>query len=152
MASLTSKLEVLNDKPLVQYATSDAKSDGRKSPYQDFNSKEASNPSNGQPYLDVPLHDAFRPSIDTVSSYSLDNNSERCTARSLHPNLERIASRSPAPPTTLKGKWAVFWHKNKGLALVLLAQFFGGLMNVATRILEVDATNGPALSPFQVPH
>ena len=150
MASVNSKQEVTSDNPQVQYAGSPDKFDGRKSHTQDFNFKTASKPSNGQPYLDVPLQDAFRPSIDTLSIYSTDSVNERSAARSLHANLGRIASRSPAPSWTLKGRWTAFWHKNKGLVLVLLAQFCGGLMIVATRMLEVDATDGPAFSPFQV--
>jgi hypothetical protein len=52
------------------------------------------------------------------------------------------ASRSPAPPRTLRGRLQTFWVKNKGLALVLIAQFFGTLMNVTTRILEIEGNHG----------
>ena len=58
------------------------------------------------------------------------------------PGSRRHASRSPAPPRTLKGKVRHFWIANKGLALVLIAQVFGTLMNVTTRILEVEGNNG----------
>lgn len=55
---------------------------------------------------------------------------------------ERHALPSLAPPKTLKGKIHASWTANKGLALVLIAQMFGTLMNVATRILEMEGNNG----------
>lgn len=45
-------------------------------------------------------------------------------------------------PRTLKGKAKQFWAANKGLALVMIAQFFGSLMNVTTRMLEVEGNHG----------
>ena len=55
---------------------------------------------------------------------------------------EEYASRSSASPRTLKEKIDLFWTANKGLAYVLLAQFFGNLMNVTTRILEMEGNSG----------
>lgn len=53
------------------------------------------------------------------------------------------ASRSPAPcPKTWRGSIALFWTRNKGLAYVLFSQLFGTLMNVATRMLEIEGNNG----------
>lgn len=50
---------------------------------------------------------------------------------------------SPVPRVrTLKGKVAQFWAANKGLALVMISQFFGSLMNVTTRMLEVEGNHG----------
>lgn len=62
----------------------------------------------------------------------------------------RHASRSPAPPQTLKQRIQASWITNKGLALVLMAQFFGTLMNVTTRMLEVEGNNGKGYHPFQI--
>lgn len=42
------------------------------------------------------------------------------------------------------------WVQSKGMAMVLLSQFFGASMNVMTQVLEVDGTHGPAMDPFQV--
>ncbi|KAF2101083.1 hypothetical protein NA57DRAFT_24049, partial [Rhizodiscina lignyota] len=42
------------------------------------------------------------------------------------------------------------WVRNKGLALVLIAQVFGTLMNVTTRLLEVEGNNGKGMHPFQI--
>jgi hypothetical protein len=54
----------------------------------------------------------------------------------------RQTSRSPAPPRTLRGRLQLSWVKNKGLALVLIAQLFGTLMNVTTRMLEMEGNDG----------
>jgi hypothetical protein len=56
--------------------------------------------------------------------------------------VRRLASRSPAPPPSVHGRLHLFWAKNKGLALVLAAQLFGTLMNVTTRVLEMEGNNG----------
>jgi hypothetical protein len=61
----------------------------------------------------------------------------------------RHASRSPAPPPrTVHAKLQIFWVKNKGLALVLIAQFFGALMNVTTRMLEMEGNDGEQYCKF----
>jgi hypothetical protein len=57
----------------------------------------------------------------------------------------RHASHSPAPPWTFRGRLRSLWVTNKGLALVLIAQLFGTLMNVTTRILEVEGNDGERL-------
>ncbi|KAF2025467.1 hypothetical protein EK21DRAFT_76405 [Setomelanomma holmii] len=62
----------------------------------------------------------------------------------------RNASRSPAPPRTIRGRLQLFWVVNKGLALVLISQLFGTLMNVTTRMLEIEGNNGNGYHPFQI--
>lgn len=47
-------------------------------------------------------------------------------------------------------KLAALYERNKGVAYVLLAQVFGVLMNVTTRILEMEGNNGQGFHPFQV--
>ena len=113
----------------------------------------AAKTSHHQPYLDVPLLSALARSSDTLSdlsTYSADNENERRAGRQL--NLSpRLLSRSPAPlPTTWKERILLFWASNKGLALVILAQVFGVMMNVTTRLLEMAGTSGPGMHPFQV--
>ncbi len=111
-------------------------------------------PRTNEPFLVVPLPSAFARSSSTfsdISSHSADNEIERRTGRLL--NIEhgsRLSSRSPAPPTTWTGRFAVSWVKNKGLALVMLSQLFGVMMNVTTRLLEMDGPDGPGMHPFQV--
>ena len=108
-------------------------------------------------FLDVPLQTSFRRSSDTISDvslYSTDNENERRTGRMLAVSSgNRLSSLSPAPllkPRTRKQKFQAFWAANKGLALVILAQLFGTLMNVTIRVLEVDGSHGPKMHPFQV--
>lgn len=131
-------------------ASNPRKLDGRSSTL-DSTSKVSAKPFlDGQHYLDGPLQDSFRPSLDTLSglsTHSVDNEIERSTSLSSYLQLDRTSSRSSLSPKTWKGKWQVFWHRNKGLALVLTSQLFGGFMNVATRMLE---TGSGSMSPFQV--
>jgi hypothetical protein len=64
-------------------------------------------------------------------------------------DARRHASCSPAPPRTFHGRLQIFWVKNKGLALVLIAQLFGTLMNVTTRMLEMEGNDGEwQLDPY----
>jgi hypothetical protein len=57
----------------------------------------------------------------------------------------RFVSRSPAPPRTVKGRIQASWKSNKGLALVLISQLFGTLMNVTTRMLEMEGNDGGSI-------
>lgn len=51
-----------------------------------------------------------------------------------------------APPTGMRS----FLQQNKGLVYVLCAQLFGVLMNVTTRLLEIEGNHGDGMHPFQV--
>ncbi|KAF3034246.1 hypothetical protein E8E12_005169 [Didymella heteroderae] len=42
------------------------------------------------------------------------------------------------------------WYKNKGLFLVLISQFFGTLMNITTRLLEIEGNDGKGYHPFHI--
>lgn len=48
------------------------------------------------------------------------------------------------------GRLWTFYQNNRGLAYVLLAQIFGCLMNVTTRLLEIEGNRGEGMHPFQV--
>ncbi|CAE7193647.1 hypothetical protein P3342_009478 [Pyrenophora teres f. teres] len=63
---------------------------------------------------------------------------------------ENHALPPPAPPRTLKGMVQASWTANKGLVFVLIAQMFGTLMNVTTRLLEMEGNNGRGYHPFQI--
>ena len=54
-----------------------------------------------------------------------------------------------APP---RSRIRTFYDNNRGLAYVLLAQVFGCLMNVTTRLLEIEGNHGEGMHPFQVKH
>lgn len=62
----------------------------------------------------------------------------------------RHASHSPGPSRGFQGRVRRFWIANKGLALVLIAQLFGTLMNVTTRMLEMEGNDGKGYHPFQI--
>ncbi len=126
---------------------------------EDSNLKEDDgNPTtktSNQPFLHVPLRSAFARSSDTLSdlsTYSADNENERRTGRLLTVSPGgRLLSTSPAPlPGTWRETVRVFWARNKGLTLVILAQLFGVMMNVTIRLLEMSGTSGPGMHPFQV--
>lgn len=93
------------------------------------------------------------PSPDTLSEFSIDDGD---AARIGLPLLQRPGSidghlpKSPSSSLTIRSRLKAFWIRNKGLALVLLAQFFGILMNVTTRLLEVEGNNGKGMHPFQI--
>lgn len=140
---------------------SQAEAEGPKKPHPTSGS-QGSEPAahNGKPaaqakpYLDVPLQSTFARSSDTisdVSTYSPNNESERQTARLITVYGDsRLPSWSPVPLKTLKGRVRAFWITNKGLALVILAQLFGVMMNVTIRLLEMGGSHGPGMHPFQV--
>ena len=110
-----------------------------------------------QQNLDVPTTSSYRPRPSIDSTYSELSelsiySDELQRSRPLVSNgTLRLPSTSPSPP---RGSWRgtidFFWIRNKGAVLVLLAQAFGSLMNVATRILETDGAHGKAMHPFQV--
>lgn len=109
-------------------------------------------PADGQ-QLELPTQSSFTRTSDTISDYSIysaDNVNERQTRRLLAVTGEpRLAARS-STPTTWKGKAVASWARNKGLVLVILSQLFGTMMNVTTRLLEMDGNHGPGMHPFQV--
>ena len=103
----------------------------------------------------LPLQPAFARSSDTLSdlsTYSAGDEYESRTGRLL--NLSSggpLLSRSPAlSPKTWKEAVRLFWARNKGLSLVILAQLFAVMMNVTNKVLETDGTSGPGMHPFQV--
>jgi hypothetical protein len=82
--------------------------------------------------------EAFRRlSVSTISSLGLPHS--------------RGVSPYPVPslpePKTFKNVWKKFWARNRGLFLVSLSQLFGALMNVTTRLLELE---GEGMDPLQV--
>lgn len=100
-----------------------------------------------------------RPSNDTTShshTRSPHASPER-VSRSLHRDtttttIARAASRSTPPPRTWAEKQQHFVVRNKGVGLMILAQFFGAAMATVARLLETDEENGAPMHPFQVFH
>ncbi|KAL9082738.1 MAG: hypothetical protein Q9159_006198 [Coniocarpon cinnabarinum] len=48
------------------------------------------------------------------------------------------------------GGHQTFFQQNKGVIYVLTAQLFGVLMNVTTRLLEIEGNHGEGMHPFQI--
>ncbi len=88
-------------------------------------------------------------SDDDGSTYSADTEHEGQRGRLLPLSTLRYKSVSPAaaPSRSWRAKGTALWTVNKGLVLVLVAQLFGALMNVTTRLLETSADR---MNAFQV--
>lgn len=79
---------------------------------------------------------------DTLRRLSVSTISTMGRARSLSPYPH-----TSSPPQTWRDKAWDFWDKNQGLFLVTFSQLFGALMNVTTRLLELE---GEGMHPFQI--
>lgn len=104
-------------------------------------------------FLHAPLSGPVRPlSPDTLSVFSTDEYEQIRPTRSRqrHQDDRRLSSRSPAPPRGWRAKIEASWLRNKGLFYMLCAQIFGTLMNVTTRLLEIEGNKGNGLHPFQI--
>ena len=116
--------------------------------------ERASKPKNTGRFLSAPLTGPVRPlSPDTLSNLSFDEYEQLRPSRSLQQLNEdgRATALSPGPSSKgFRGKLQRFWIRNKGLAFMLLGQVFGTLMNVTTRLLEVEGNHGEGLHPFQI--
>ncbi|XP_014558715.1 hypothetical protein COCVIDRAFT_36011 [Bipolaris victoriae FI3] len=95
----------------------------------------------------VPSPDPSLVSIDDSNNVRIGRTPDRSSIPFYH---ARQLSRSPSPPRSFKGRIQASWTANKGLALVLISQLFGTLMNVTTRMLEMEGNNGNGYDPFQI--
>lgn len=104
-----------------------------------------------RPRLAIPLQSASPRSSDSlsaVSTYSVDDEDER----RINPEPNGSGSRlliSEVPTKAWKINWQRIWGHNRGIALVIISQFFGALMNLATRLLETEG-DGHEMHTFQV--
>jgi hypothetical protein len=124
MSFLAPKTEEANKVNLVNVdIDDDHRKDGTKPPYP-----SQLNVPHGATILRISSPDAF-------SEFSIEDDGRGRRGRSVSPQPpgQRYLSKSPAPIPKVKGWGRAFWTRNKGLALVLLAQVFGTLMNVTTR-------------------
>ncbi|OIW27968.1 hypothetical protein CONLIGDRAFT_634299 [Coniochaeta ligniaria NRRL 30616] len=118
-------------------------------------------------YLSLPDPASGKPKYDDFASTKLNNGlldpeafrsltaspySE--TGGRLSPFSIRDEASSPIPyptPQTWKSRTIAstlsFWRRNRGVILVALAQFFGALMNLSARLLELD---GEGMNPLQI--
>lgn len=109
-------------------------------------------PSAQNAFLAVPSQPVDRrPSLE--SAYSLSDLSELSYhPSSQHEPLMRTDSNASqsAPRSPIMQKLHSIWVTNYGALLVLVAQLFGCLMNLSTRLLETPGEHGAAMHPFQI--
>lgn len=116
-----------------------------------YTKEDVANSSNR--YLSAPVAPASRPlSPDALSNLSTDEFEQLQPSRLVTwPTYNGDPTGPPPPPLTgWRNQAAAYWVRNKGLAYMLLAQVFGVLMNVTTRLLEVEGNKGEGLHPFQI--
>lgn len=112
-------------------------------------------------YLEAPpFHSANRPmSPDAFSNLSVEEYDQLRPVRSSSPAFASASSRRRGPEDqheklyvrrSLRGRIKGVWVRNLGLLYMLVAMLFGTLMNVTTRMLEVEGNKGKGLHPFQV--
>jgi hypothetical protein len=101
-------------------------------------------------YLQAPLSRSSRTlSPDALSILSTDEYEQLQPSRSLTFSAPEDGQPSESPDGW-RARLAAAWIRNKGLAYMLLAQVFGVLMNVTTRLLEIEGNKGEGLHPFQI--
>ncbi|KAJ9137022.1 Integral membrane protein DUF6 [Coniochaeta hoffmannii] len=116
-------------------------------------------------YLSLPEPISGKPEHDGFASAKLNNgllDPEAFRSLTASPYSEHggrvspfsIRASSPIPyttPQTWKSRTAAsslsFWRRNRGVILVAVAQFFGALMNLSARLLELD---GDGMNPLQI--
>lgn len=108
--------------------------------------------SDNRPRPVVPLQSSSARSSATfsvVSTYSIIDENERQMSPELDGSGSRVPLISEVTAKTWKSKWQTIWGHNKGIALVIVSQFFSALMNLATRLLETEG-GGHEMHTFQV--
>jgi hypothetical protein len=105
---------------------------------------------NPNKYLQTPLSRSSRTlSPDALSILSTDEYEQLQPSRSLTFSAPEDGQSSESS-IGWRARVAAAWIRNKGLAYMLLAQVFGVLMNVTTRLLEIEGNKGEGLHPFQI--
>lgn len=82
---------------------------------------------------------------DTLRRLSMSTISSLGRTRSVSP-YPHLYTSSSTPRSWKLSLWN-FWDQNQGLFLVTFSQLFGALMNVTTRLLELE---GEGMHPFQI--
>ncbi|CAG8419292.1 unnamed protein product [Penicillium salamii] len=134
-----------------------------KSPQTDFSNNESTindsvDPSTYRDHPDAPLPVGESQGSEVNQNHTQSEESiYRCESGSVAEVPAVLAQSEPRPidddyddaaavASRPRRAWQVLWLRNKGMALVLLAQMFGASMNVMTQILEIHS----AMHPFQV--
>ena len=115
----------------------------------------ADKPANGTAtaFLSAPpLHSGpIRPlSPDTFSNLSAEEYQELRASRSPSCNGPHVALPAEPRPHGWSARLRAFYSRNLGLGYMLVAQVFGTMMNVTTRLLEVEGNHRKGMHPFQI--
>lgn len=102
-------------------------------------------------FLELPQYRPHRPlSPDTLSNLSAEEFDQLGPRNSdIWLNGGHQALKSPRI-AAWQAKLRASWLRNAGLVYMLAAQLFGVMMNVTTRLLEIEGNKGKGLHPFQV--
>ncbi|KAI5212976.1 hypothetical protein E4T38_00241 [Aureobasidium subglaciale] len=145
------------------------------SPFPDSSAKTAKASEDVQVIFDeaLPPHQAYDVTKQAESHF-LEPPQQRAPHRPLSPDtlsnlsveeFDQLGPRNDEPSRWLDGghqaikpSWTAQWQaklhaswlRNAGLFYMLLAQVFGVMMNVTTRLLEIEGNKGKGLHPFQV--
>ncbi|KAH0356149.1 hypothetical protein KCU83_g1282, partial [Aureobasidium melanogenum] len=92
-------------------------------------------------------------SPDTLSNLSADE-FDQLGPRNDEPSIWLDGGHHMTLKPSCTAKWQArlhaTWVRNAGLFYMLLAQVFGVMMNVTTRLLEIEGNKGKGLHPFQI--
>ena len=113
----------------------------------------ATAPGNPQKSLDLPLHTHSRAPFTTnaiLATLLEEDGSETLRRSGFGKSLVEPEPPNLEPTSTWKSFRQVFWIRNRGSVLVVIAMFFGALMNLTTQLLENNAEHGGGMHPFQV--
>ena len=124
----------------------DSNSDQADMPYPMFKAET----STDQAFLEIPSQTAFRTSMESSGDLSVKSGSVDGQAGQM-PNAQYFASsRFASQPKTWQGRISSLWQENKGIVLMILAQFFGSAMAAVARLMETEHGDEPPMSPFQI--
>lgn len=108
-------------------------------------------------HFDEALNDGAKgrylsPKLDAKSNPGGLLNPETFRRLSISTVSSRGMSPSPLPRSSEPRTWRTsahqFWIRSQSMILVILSQAFGALMNVITRVLELEGDDG--MHPFQI--
>ena len=86
-----------------------------------------------------------------ISSVDIERESIRLPTRRASISPGPVEPRTPLRrPSLWRTRCVNFMSENRGIGLMVLAQFFGAAMAAVARLLEIREADGPAMHPFQV--
>ena len=89
----------------------------------------------------------WRSSSETLDSDVAKEESETCP---MLPLASTNVSSLKYPSVPRLRTWSSFWAANRGIILVILAMFFGAIMGLVTRLLELDNGHHKRMQPILV--